>query len=153
MINHFRTYRADLLPEHVSVHRKSSNIGSSEPSDPMLMRDIAEQLVLGGLQPVRTVDDKYFRQTFSSRLKGLGHKTALQREVDANVADVRREVQELVPAVKASGGKVVLSGDCWKPKMKLRRHYLAVLLDFALDWQHRTVCACLPHALYSSANF
>ncbi len=44
-------------------------------------------------------------------------------------------------AAAQSGSKFTVQGDTWKPKMKRRKHYLAVLLDWTgADWNHVQVC-------------
>ena len=66
----------------------------------------------------------------------------MQKERDQCVADIRCEVKELVADARDGGAQFTVPCDSWKSKMKKRRRYLSVLLDFITpDWMHRTVCA------------
>jgi len=77
----------------------------------------------------------------------LGHRTALQKQVEDVMEEIDGDVVAEVARAKAEGAAFTLSGDCWKPKMKRQTHYLAVYLDWtSKEWTHKTVCAGVMQA-------
>ena len=53
-----------------------------------------------------------------------------ERVLTQVVEDIRDDVRCIVQTATDSGVKFTMQGDTWKPKMKRRRHYLAVYLNW-----------------------
>jgi hypothetical protein len=85
--------------------------------------------VLGALREVDVIDDSHVRAVLEPRLPGLGHADRLQKEVDACVERIWTQVCTKVQEAKA-GAKFCISADSCKPKMRLRRSYVAVYLHW-----------------------
>ena len=105
-------------------------------------RKIAKRLgVLGALREVDVIDDSHVRAVLEPRLPGLGHADRLQKEVDACVERIWTQVCTKVQAAKAGGAKFCISADSCKPKMRLRRSYVAVYLHWInADWVAEAAC-------------
>jgi len=145
MTNHIKDHHEYLLPEGVMATRVAQNGLVQTKVNPDMQREWSVNVVLGALQPVGLVSNKYVRTVLTRRMPGLGAETTLQAEVDQTIRDIQAEVREELSAAKSAGCKFVISADCWKPKMKRRRHYCAVYLNWcSQDFEHKTVCIGAP---------
>ena len=110
-----------------------------------LLRDWAQNVVLGALKEVEVelIDNSYLRNCLESRVPGLAHSSKLQEEVDTVVEELKTEVERRVSDAVRQGAKFVVSADSWKPRMRVRRSYLAVYLHWVLPetWKREAVCA------------
>ena len=141
MINHLMHCRPELCQQQ--VFRGERDV----PVDPELMREWALGICICSLRPLGLVDDPHVRKALAPRLKGLGSKATLQEAVDQTIKEIREQVKEKIAQARDENARFVISGDCWKPKMKRENHYLAVYLDWtSADWTHETVCASVKLA-------
>lgn len=141
MMNHVRAKHPQHLPEYVQEDRTQGSPHKKRKLDRDLLASWAEHVVLGALREVDFIDDPHVRAVLEPRLPGLGHEDSLQKEVDACVGRIRSEVRRKIAEAKAGKAKFCLSADSWKPKMRLRRSYVAVYLHWInADWEAEAVC-------------
>ena len=142
MQNHVRSKHPGHLPEHTQVERSLGGLGQRNVKlDLELLKAWAHHIVLGALREVDLIDDPHVRAALTPRLPGLAHEDRLQKEVDGCVESIRVEVQKKVQEAKAGAAKFCISSDAWKPKMRLRRSYVAVYLNWInASWEAESVC-------------
>ena len=143
MVNHIRSKHPQHLPEHMQLVRACEDPDMRKKKiDLQLLRSWAEHMVLGALMPVNLIDDMHLRAVLDPRLPGLAHGGKLQEEVDCVVQGLRDEVARRVAEAKEQGCRFCISADGWKPRMKIRRSYVAVYLHWVDNtWTRNAVCA------------
>ena len=143
MMNHIRAKHHDHLPQNLQEGRTAASPGEKKASiDLTLLRDWAANLVLGALKEVSLIDNDYLRAVLQDRIPGLAHSSRLQEEVDSVVGDLRAEVQKRVGEAAKQGAKFVLSADSWKPRMRVRRSYVAVYLHWVCPETRKREAVC-----------
>ena len=148
LINHIRSLHPEDLPDEVSPQRKKG-VGDQIPPNADLMKDWAAYMVFGAMLPVRLVKDRYVRSALAGRLKGLGGEAPLRNAMSQVEEQLRSSVRESIASAKEKGARFVLSGDTWKPKMKRRRHFLAVHLNWTSEaW---SICSACIHVCIADA--
>ena len=154
MGNHVIGVHRQLLPEGVRTQRLSGQAGSNKPKplDAGLNREWAINMALGALVPPKLLASDFAKKLMSSRLPGLGGASTMRKEVLGSVEDIYIEVKEKVAEAKAGGARFVVGADGWKPKMRRRRHYLAVDLYWVDDQWKCKVVTIDVHILRSPRN-
>ena len=105
------------------------------------IRDWALDMNLHDLLPVRLIDSAGASHFLDKYVVGMCGRTKMQKVIEDVIDDIKADVKEDVQAAKASGAKFCVQGDTWKPKMKRRTHYLAVLLTWvSKDWKIEERC-------------
>ena len=142
MVNHVCAKHKAMLPNHVSDQRMG--VEPSHTVDPELMRQWSTYFHLHDLQPVRMIDTKGSQEVLRKRLPGLSAQSWLIQEIDRNIADIHAEVTATLKKAKSEGARFVISADTWKPKMKHKRHYCAIMLDWTTStWEHKSLCVAV----------
>ena len=89
----------------------------------------------------RLIESKGAAHFLDKYVSGMCRRTKLQQVVDEVVADIKVDVKDDVQKAKTSGAQFCVQGDTWKPKMKRRKHYLAVLLTWvSKEWEVEERC-------------
>ena len=141
MVTHLVEHHPEVCPADLIERRTGKIVHEPTKVDHDLMRDWATDMVLGSLLPERLVSDPNVRMVIAKRLKGLGGRATLVNEVDSTLDDIETEVLEEIREAQTQKCRFVISGDCWKPKMKRKHHYLAIYIDWTTAaWEHKTVC-------------
>ena len=135
---------AAVLPEGIPLGRKRKapmDLGVNEN----MVRDWALDMVLEELVPVRKACSKGGRRFFRKWCKGMSGTTKLHNVVKEVVTGIRTEVKTVVEEAKRKGTMPMfaLQGDTWKPKMRRRKHYLAVILSFIDPTKFEFVEVCI----------
>lgn len=126
MLNHLRAKHPEVLPEHVGAGRSSE---ASTKRDALDSKLVSNWVCLGSLKPIAMIDDPHIRAVFEGRLQ-LCHEDRLAREVEAVIGEIKEQVKSEVQAARDSGCRFCLSGDSWRPKMRVRKCFLAVYLHW-----------------------
>jgi hypothetical protein len=119
MINHLLRCWPEVCQERTSrVPQEAAAV------DQGLMREWALHICIKSLRPVGMIADPDVRAVLAGRLRGLGGKQVLQAEVDDVIVGIRLEVLEQIRVAIRERARFTISGDCWKPKMKRKAHFL-----------------------------
>ena len=117
MATHVKEQHSALAPQDVNG-RKGQFTDATEKVDDDLMRDWSTNVSLDTLQALRLIDDPGVRVVFCKRIKGLGGRTRLRKEIESNVEDIREEVTEKLAQASADGCRFCISGDGCSPLLE-----------------------------------
>ncbi len=132
MQNHCISLHPELVPEGFRQHRtKAPTFDAHGGVDPEVCREFAVNVALHDLLPPHLLDGASgIKKFLDKHVPGTCGPKKLAEIIDQVNADILEDVRDILAGAKEDGCQFVIQGDSWKPKMKRRRHYLAVMCSW-----------------------